>query len=138
MGKIQNANQQSRSGWGGKRQGAGAPRGNTNAVKHGERTRRAFFPIPIDDARLTPLVALKVRNLMLAERYGELIRESPAVGTAPWRELVLLGGVMWQHTRRIMATMRKEARCGLVEAKEGRKLTKAQLSSARTKVATEK
>ncbi|WJY13540.1 hypothetical protein PCO82_13265 [Pectobacteriaceae bacterium CE90] len=38
-------NQQSRSsGWGGKRAGAGAPVGNTNAVKHGERSRQGIFP----------------------------------------------------------------------------------------------
>lgn len=32
-------------GLGGKRAGAGAPLGNTNAVKHGERSRQAFFTL---------------------------------------------------------------------------------------------
>ncbi|MGG5930777.1 hypothetical protein [Salmonella enterica] len=37
------SNKQSKSGWGGKRAGAGAPFGNNNAVKHGERSSLAFF-----------------------------------------------------------------------------------------------
>lgn len=39
---MKKTDQQSSSGWGGKRKGAGAPYGNTNAVKHGERSRQAF------------------------------------------------------------------------------------------------
>ena len=84
---------------------------------------------------MTPLVALKVRNLMMAERYGDLLRENPAAGTAPWRELMLIGGVTWQHTRRIISTMKKEARCALDEAKEGAKLAKAQRRNAQGIVA---
>ena len=72
--------QQSRSGWGGKRKGAGAPLGNTNAVKHGERSRRAFFPFEGGEA-LSPLVRNRARNLMLAERYGLLLANNPTPGT---------------------------------------------------------
>lgn len=67
-------NQQSRSsGWGGKRTGAGAPMGNTNAVKHGEHSRQAFFSLAGDNGRFTPLQLLRVRNPLLAERVGELM-----------------------------------------------------------------
>ena len=52
---MKKSNQQSRSGWGGKRTGAGAPYGNTSAVKHGERSWRAFFPLEGAD-ELYPLV----------------------------------------------------------------------------------
>ncbi|WP_240635072.1 hypothetical protein [Brenneria salicis] len=58
--------QQSRSsGWGGKRTGAGTLVGNTNAVKHGERSRQAFFPLAGDNGQFTPLQLLRVRNLLL-------------------------------------------------------------------------
>ena len=128
--KSQNHDKQSRSGWGGSRPGAGAPRGNINAVKHGERSSRAFFPIPIEDEHLTPLAAMRVRNLMMAPRCGELMRENPTVGTAAWREYMLIGGVMWQHTRKAMIMMKKEARGALDEAREGHKLAKVACRNA--------
>ncbi|MGL5242221.1 MAG: hypothetical protein ACRC85_15735, partial [Kluyvera ascorbata] len=92
--------QQSRSGWGGKRKGAGAPLGNTNAVKHGERSRRAFFPFEGEDA-LSPLVRNRARNLMLAERYGLLLATNPTPGTEEWREMTLINGLMGLHADRI-------------------------------------
>ncbi|MGL5241227.1 MAG: hypothetical protein ACRC85_10640, partial [Kluyvera ascorbata] len=93
-------NQQSRSGWGGKRKGAGAPLGNTNAVKHGERSRRAFFPFEGGEA-LSPLVRNRARNLMLAERYGLLLATNPTQGTEEWREMTLINGLMGLHADRI-------------------------------------
>lgn len=98
---MKKTDQQSRSGWGGKRTGAGAPYGNTNAVKHGERSRRAFFPLEGVD-ELSPLVKNRVRNLMLAEHLGPLIQSDPEYGTEAWREMVLLNGMMGLHTDRIM------------------------------------
>ncbi|WP_437213865.1 hypothetical protein [Pectobacterium sp. LFLA-215] len=50
--------------------------GNTNAVKHGERSRQAFFPLAGDDGRFTQLQLLQVRNQLLAERVGELMHRS--------------------------------------------------------------
>ncbi|WP_240630100.1 hypothetical protein [Brenneria alni] len=86
--------QQSRSsGWGGKRTGAGAPVGNTNAVKHGEGSRRSFFALAGDNRQRTPLELLRVRNLLLAKRVGELMHSSLSFGTAEWREFMLLDGI---------------------------------------------
>lgn len=97
---MKKPNQQSRSGWGGKRAGAGAPLGNTNAVKHGERSRQAFFTLA--GAEGFPLVtSLRASNLVIAERAGELSRIEPHPYTEAWRELMLLDGIMWQHTRRM-------------------------------------
>lgn len=93
--------QQSRSGWGGKRKGAGAPYGNTNAVTHGERSRRAFFPLEGGDD-LSPLVKNRVRNLLLAERFGQLLKANPEPGTEQWREMTLIHGLMGLHTDEIM------------------------------------
>ncbi|MDK2377302.1 hypothetical protein [Serratia fonticola] len=96
------SNQQSKSGWGGKRPGAGAPLGNTNAVKHGERSRRAFTSL-VGRGQLPPLVSLRASNLMIAERVGELSRLMPsaAFGSTTYRELMLLDGIMWQRARRM-------------------------------------
>lgn len=111
MPNVKNRNQQSRSSnWGGKRSGAGAPPGNTNAVKHGERSRQAFFALPAVDKQLTPLALLRVRNLLLAERMGELMQNTQAFGSTEWREFMLLNGIMWQHTRRMMVLERRQAK----------------------------
>lgn len=99
---MEKSNQQSRSGWGGKRAGAGAPLGNTNAVKHGERSRQAFSAL-VGGGQLPPLVSLRASNLMIAERVGELLRIEPHPHTEAWRELMLLDGIMWQHTRRMFS-----------------------------------
>ncbi|EPC9791665.1 TPA: hypothetical protein NO902_003338 [Klebsiella variicola subsp. variicola] len=116
---MKKPDQQSRSGWGGKRTGAGAPYGNTNAVKNGERSRRAFFPLEGVD-ELSPLVKKRVRNLMLAEHLGPLIQSDPEYGTEAWREMTLLYGMMGLHTDRIM-------RLELMKAKAGRAYAKREL-----------
>lgn len=100
LSEKKNSNQQSRSGWGGRRAGAGAPLGNTNAVKHGERSRLAFLPL-LGGEPLPPLVSMRASNLILAGRVGELQISNPEPGSTAWRELMLLDGIMWQHTRRI-------------------------------------
>ncbi|WP_337049369.1 hypothetical protein [Serratia fonticola] len=112
------SNQQSRSGWGGKRTGAGAPLGNMNAVKHGERSRRAFFPLPGSE-QLPPLIGLRVRNLLLAEHIGGMKREGRYFSgrLGDWREQMLLDGIMWQHTRHIVRLELSEARLRLIRAK---------------------
>ena len=61
--------------------------------------------------------------------------DDPAVGTASWREFMLIGGLMWQHTSRMMATMHKEHRCALEEAKERLKLAKVECRNAQGMVA---
>ncbi|MCL6324988.1 hypothetical protein [Pectobacterium polaris] len=104
-------NQQSRSsGWGEKRAGAGAPVGNTNAVKHGERSRQAFFPLAGDNGRFTPWLLLRVRNLLLSERVGELMHRSLSLGTAEWREFMLLDGILWKHPRKMMVLERRQVK----------------------------
>ena len=74
--------------------------GNNNAVKHGERSRRAFFPFEGGEA-LSPLVRNRARNLMLAERYGLLLANNPTPGTEEWREMTLINGFMGLHADRI-------------------------------------
>lgn len=113
---MKKPDQQSRSGWGGKRTGAGAPYGNTNAVKHGERSRRAFFPLEGGD-ELSPLLKNRVRNLMLSEHLGLLIQSDPEYGTEAWREMTLLYGMMGLHTDRIMRLELQKAKADLSRAR---------------------
>jgi hypothetical protein len=129
---MKKSNQQSRSGWGGKRAGAGAPYGNTNTVKHGERSRRAFFPLEGDES-LTPLSGLRARNLLLAEALGMMRMEGRYFSGKPedWREQMLLDGMMWQHTRRIMRLERLAARQGLALALSALSKAKRALRKAR-------
>ncbi|WP_419235840.1 hypothetical protein [Serratia fonticola] len=121
---MKKPNQQSRSGWGGKRAGAGAPLGNTNAVKHGERSRQAFFTLAGAE-NSPPLVSLRVSNLAIAERAGELLRIEPHPHTEAWRELMLLDGIMWQHTRRMfrieLNTVRSKLRLAKATRRSGGK-----------------
>lgn len=112
---MKKTNQQSRSGWGGRRKGAGAPPGNTNAVKHGERSRRALFMLEgCED--MPPLVALRAGSLVIAERYGEL-RQCDLANPAVWREMMLIDGIMWQRTRRIAAIELTQAKDALRRAR---------------------
>ncbi|EPH6115638.1 MULTISPECIES: hypothetical protein [Enterobacteriaceae] len=113
---MKKTRQQSRSGWGGKRKGAGAPFGNTNAVKHGERSRRAFFPVEGEDA-LSPLVRNRTRNLILAERYGQLLLTHPEPESEAWREMTLIHGLMGLHADRIARLELSNALTALMRAK---------------------
>ncbi|MGE4754847.1 hypothetical protein AB8965_12925 [Yersinia enterocolitica] len=115
---MKKTSKQSRSGWGGWRAGAGAPYGNTNAVKHGERSKRAFFPLEGEEQR-SPLVNLRVRNLILAEQLGKMNQSGRWYNGNPqdWRESLLIEGIMWQHTKKMMRLERLAAQTALQEAK---------------------
>ncbi|MEH5014635.1 hypothetical protein [Phytobacter diazotrophicus] len=125
---MKKPDQQSRSGWGGRRKGAGAPPGNTNAVRHGERSRRAFFPLEGEEA-FSPLVRNRIRNLILAERHGQLLLTHPEPDAEVWREMMLIDGLMWRHAHRIARLELNNARAALMRAKrERRNVRKAGLS----------
>lgn len=115
---MKKTSKQSRSGWGGRRAGAGAPYGNTNAVKHGERSKRAFFPLEGEEQR-SLLVNLRVRNLILAEQLGKMNQSGRWYNGNPqdWRESLLIEGIMWQHTKKMMRLERLVAQTALQEAK---------------------
>lgn len=133
------SNQQSRSGWGGKRAGAGAPLGNTNAVKHGERSRRAFSSL-VGGGQLPPPVSLRASNLTIAERVGELLPLMPdaALGSETYREFMLLDGIMWQHTKRIARIELVNTKTALTLAIPGQAQAKATLRLARAQLAAKR
>ncbi|EJC4647164.1 TPA: hypothetical protein MPK85_004973 [Salmonella enterica] len=133
------SNKQSRSGWGGKRAGAGAPFGNNNAVKHGERSSLAFFPLE-GAGHLTPLQALRARNLMLCTWIGDIYREHSCmygddIGTdkRTSRELILYDGVMGQHTDAIIRMERREVMAKLKEARLCKAIAKQRIREAKVR-----
>ncbi|EBD0959076.1 hypothetical protein ILU99_002968 [Salmonella enterica] len=99
-------------------QRAGAPYSNTNAVKHGERSRRAFFPVRGEESR-PPRVNLRIRNLMLAECPGKMSREVRWYNgnQQDWREVMLIEGMMWQHTRKMMRHELAAVRAAMLQAR---------------------
>ncbi|WP_252402370.1 hypothetical protein [Escherichia coli] len=121
---MKKTTKQSKGGWGGKRAGAGAPFGNTNAVKHGERSQRAFFPLPDEDTR-PEIVNLRCRNLMLADYMGQMMQEGRLYNgnLQDLREMMLIEGIMRQHTKKMERLAMRESRRELEEARA--KLAKA-------------
>ncbi|WP_241623196.1 hypothetical protein [Rosenbergiella australiborealis] len=97
------------SSWGGKRKGSGAPMGNTNAVKHGERSGQAFFPLVVPE-HFTAKESNRARNLILAKRWAELYAMNPPPRTEHYREMMLINGLMGQHTDRIITQTIKAGR----------------------------
>ncbi|EMV0393008.1 hypothetical protein AABH71_005093 [Salmonella enterica] len=124
------SNKQSKSGWGGKRAGAGAPFGNNNAVKHGERSSLAFFPLEGAE-HLTPLQALRARNLMLCSWIADIYREHGCAygdyigDKRVCRLLVLYHGLMWQHVDMIIRITRRTAMAELEAVKQELREAKA-------------
>ena len=94
----------------------GAPLGNTNAAKHGERSRRAY---EAEENSLPPLVAMRVRNQLLVDRLGDMQADGRycCPCTADWREQLLYEGMIWQHTKRIMALERAVLRAEIAKAR---------------------
>ncbi|EKL0021315.1 hypothetical protein PP664_000724 [Salmonella enterica] len=133
------SNKQSRSGWGGKRAGAGAPFGNNNAVKHGERSSLAFFPLEGAE-HLTPLQALRARNLMLCTWIGDIYREHGCMygddidtDKRTSRELTLYDGVIGQHTDAIIRMERREVMAKLKEARLCKAIAKQRIREAKAR-----
>lgn len=136
------SNKQSRAGWGGKRAGAGAPFGNNNAVKHGERSSLAFFPLEGAE-HLTPLQALRVRNLMLCTWIGDIYRERDCMygdyieDKRINRLLALYHGLMGQHVDAIIRMERREVMAKLKEARLCKAIAKQRIREAKARKKTQ-
>lgn len=117
-----------------------------NAVKHGGRSRRAFFPIGESEAweaSLPPLIAMRIRNLMLAEDVGRMKLEGRHDSDKPSdkRERWLIDGMMWQLVRRIIRLERQaealnlaRAKLELSEAKRDKARALAELAAVRARI----
>lgn len=99
-------------------------------MKHGERSRRAFFPLGVAGAGLSPLVAIRVRNLLLVDRLGEINQcygfgiefEGGEIG----REAALISGILGQHLDRSIRYEKQSAKDALEMAKADLTLAKAE------------
>ncbi len=91
------------NGWGGRRPGAGAPKGNNNAVKHGEYCR------PIVDVDASSMFELRKLNIALCIDMSSL----PGMyGATPdeMREYIRLEGMSGQIIDKLIRLTRKESR----------------------------
>lgn len=106
-------------------------------MKHGERSRRAFFPLDLDED-VTPLVAMRIRNLLVAEDLGQM-REA---GFPERRVKVLLEGMMRQLINRIIRLEKQAVRdtkgAALAKAKRENYLARRELARIRREIRLEK
>ncbi|EDT6433213.1 hypothetical protein WP66_003475 [Salmonella enterica subsp. enterica] len=60
-----------------------------------------------------------MRNLILAERVGKMRRDGRLFSgnAADWREMMLIEGLMWQHTRKMMRLELAASRAAAAEVK---------------------
>ncbi len=106
--KNNKIDQQSRFGWGGKRTGAGAPLGNFNAVKHGERSRRRYISDEIPSYEAIESLTIheaKVLGMWIRQSGLRLDDDNPAT----WREWVLLGALSNAHGKRLERALIKSS-----------------------------
>jgi len=119
------------NGWGGRRKGAGAPKGNNNAVKHGEYCR------PIVDIDLSSMVELRRLNIAICIDMSSLLG---FFGATPdeMREYIRLGGISGQLIDRLIQLTRKESRDRLKQAEALHREAKARLAEARARLSEAK
>ena len=112
------------NGWGGRRAGAGAPKGNNNAVIHGDYCRPC---INVDTSN-----SLELRRLhaSVCREENELPR---MVNGTPFeiRQLIRLQGISNWITDNLIGLARKESRARIVLAQAGRAAAKAKLAEAK-------
>ncbi len=115
------------NGWGGRRLGAGAPKGNNNAVKHGEYCR------PIVDVDVSSMFELRKLNIALCIDMSSL----PSMyGATPdeRREYIRLEGMSGQIIDKLIRLTRKESRDQLKQAEAHHREAKAELKQARARL----
>ncbi len=112
------------NGWGGRRVGAGAPKGNNNAVIHGEYCRPCVY---VDTSN-----SLELRRL-----HASICRDENAMprmfnGT-PYeiRQLIRLQGVSCWITDNLISLARKESRARVRLAQTKRAEAKVKLAEAK-------
>ena len=112
------------NGWGGRRAGAGAPKGNNNAVIHGEYCRPCVY---VDTSNSLELRRL---NAAVCREWSEL--PSMNNGTpSEIRQLIRLDGISGWITDNLIHLARKESRDRIKLAQIKRAAAKAKLAEAK-------
>lgn len=115
------------NGWGGRRPGAGAPKGNNNAVKHGEYCR------PIVDVDVSSMFELRKLNIAICINMSLL---PGFFGATPdeEREYIRLGGISGQIIDKLIRLTRKESRDRLKQAEALSREAKAKCHEAKARL----
>lgn len=114
------------NGWGGRRAGAGAPKGNNNAVIHGEYCRPW---IEVDCSNTRELRTVNAAILRIQVSLPDLIKSNPF----EVREYMRLNGMSCWVTDKIIATTRKQSRERVRQAESLRTVAKAELAAAKAR-----
>lgn len=119
------------NGWGGFRPGAGAPKGNNNAVKHGEYCRPI---VDIDPSNMVELRRLNIAFCIDMSLLPDLFSATPDEG----REYLRLGGMSCKIIDKLIQLTRKESRDQVKQAKALRREAKAKCHEAKARLVVTK
>ena len=119
------------NGWGGRRAGAGAPKGNNNAIIHGDYCRPK---VDIDCSNTRELRTVNAAILRIQFSLPDLVKSSPF----EVREYLRLNGMSCWVTDKIIQTTRKQSRERVVLAESLRAAAKAKLAETKAELATAK
>ena len=112
------------NGWGGRRTGAGAPKGNNNAVIHGEYCRPCVY---VDTSNSLELRRL---NAAVCREWSELPNMNSGT-PSEIRQLIRLDGISGWITDNLIHLARKESRDRIKLAQIKRAAAKAKLAEAK-------
>ncbi len=115
------------NGWGGRRPGAGAPKGNNNAVKHGEYCR------PIMNIDLSSMVELRRLNIAICA-YRFSLPEYREVTPFERRECYRLDGMSGWIIDKLIQREKKISRDSLKQAKAELKKAKVKCLEAKARL----
>lgn len=115
------------NGWGGRRAGAGAPKSNNNAVKHGDYCHPK---VDIDCSNTRELRTLNVAILRIQFSLPDLIKSSPF----EVREYLRLNGMSGWVTDKIINATRKKSKDRLKDIEAKRREAKAELMKAKAEL----
>ena len=112
------------NGWGGRRTGAGAPKGNNNAVIHGNYCRPCVY---VDTSNSLELRRL---NAAVCREWSELPNMNSGT-PSEIRQLIRLDGISGWITDNLIHLARKESRDRIKLAQIKRAAAKAKLAEAK-------
>jgi len=115
------------NGWGGRRAGAGAPKGNNNAVQHGEYCRLCVDVDTFNSLELRILMAAVCREIF---ELPDLLKGTPD----EQREWFRLVGITSWIVGKLIQVERKKSRDLVKQALANRKIAKTQYSIAKAEL----
>ncbi|NCB55900.1 MAG: hypothetical protein EOM46_00060 [Gammaproteobacteria bacterium] len=115
------------NGWGGRRTGAGAPKGNNNAVQHGDYCRPK---VDVDCSSTRELRVMNAAILRIQFSLPEMGKGTPS----EVREYLRLNGMSGWVTDKIIQATRKKSKDRLKEIEAKRREAKTELLEAKARL----